>query len=192
MDVDKFVRRFEVESREIFLHRDKIVTACEIEKGDFVADVGDGTGIFTRLFAQTVGNQDWVYAVDIAPRFISHINKSAAKNKLTNITGVLCAEDRVNLPPDSIDVFFICDTYHHFEYPKTTLASIRRSLKADGHLIVIDFERVPGKSRGWTMGHVRAGKGVFRAEIQQAGFKLTEEKWIKGFEENYFLKFEKQ
>ena len=189
LDVDNYVKKFEIESREVYLHRDAIVAACEIEPGDTVADVGAGTGLFSRLFSKSVGKNGWVYSVDIAPRFLEHINREAAKNKLTNITGVLCAENSVNLPPNSVDVFFICDTYHHFEYPKSTLASIKKSLKPDGHLIVIDFERIKGQTREWTMKHVRAGKEVFRGEIQDAGFKLVDDKWIKGFKENYFLKF---
>ena len=191
LDVDTFIKRFEIESREVFLGREKILAACEIEKGDTIADVGAGTGLFTRLFSVEVGDQGWVYAVDIAPRFIEHINKDAAKHQLTNITGVLCAENSINLPSNSVDVVFICDTYHHFEYPKSTLASIRRSLKDDGHLIVIDFERIKGQSRAWLMDHVRAGKDVFQNEILESGFTLDEEKKIDGFQENYFLKFRK-
>ena len=191
LDVDAFVKRFEIESREIYVNRERILAACEIKKGDTVADVGAGTGLFTRMFSQDVGHDGWVYAVDIAPRFIEHINTEAARNKLTNITGVLCSENSINLPPQSCDVVFICDVYHHFEYPKSSLASIKRALKDDGHLIVIDFERIEGKSRKWLMGHVRAGKEVFRAEIMDAGFTLVQEKKIDGFEENYFLKFKK-
>ncbi len=191
LDVDSYVKRFEIESREVFLNRERILAACEIEKGDTVADVGAGTGLFTRLFSVAVGEHGWVYAVDIAPRFLSHINAEAAKQKLTNISGVLCAENSVNLPPASADVVFICDTYHHFEFPKSTLASINRALKKDGHLIMIDFDRIEGKTREWLMGHVRAGKEVFLAEVEAAGFTLVEEKQIDGFEENYFLKFRK-
>ncbi len=108
------------------------------------------------------------------------------KSELNNITGVLCAESSVNLPPNSIDVVFICDVYHHFEFPKTTLASIKRALKKHGHMVVSDFERIEGTTKAWTMGHVRAGKEVFRAEIQDAGFTLVDDKQIEGLKENYF------
>ena len=191
LDVDSYVKRFEIESREVFVTRERILAACEIKAGDTVADIGAGTGLFSRMFSVQVGDEGWVYSVDIAPRFIEHINKENAKFDLTNITGVLCAENSINLPPRSSDVVFVCDTYHHFEYPKSTLASIHRALKDDGHLIVIDFERIEGKSREWLLGHVRAGKEVFLAEILDAGFALVEEKKIDGFQENYFLKFKK-
>ena len=191
LDVDSYVKKFEIESREVFVNRESILAACEIEKGDTVADIGAGTGLFTRIFANEVGSDGWVYAVDIAPRFIEHINREASKADLKNITGVLCAENSINLPPGSADVVFICDTYHHFEYPKSTLDSIHRALKDDGHLILIDFDRVEGKSRDWLLKHVRAGKDTFRAEIQDAGFTLVDEKMVEGLKENYFLKFRK-
>jgi len=186
------VKRFEIESREIFLTRERILVECEIEAGDAVADVGAGTGLFSRMFSTVVGDQGWVYAVDISPRFLEHINKESAKLKIPNITSVLCADNSVSLPPNSVDVVFLCDTYHHFEYPKSTLASIHNAIRPGGHMIVIDFERIEGKTRRWLMRHVRAGKEVFRSEITDAGFKLTEEKQIPGFKENYFLKFEKE
>ncbi len=190
LDVDRYVKRFEVESREVYLLRERILSACEIKKGDRVADIGAGTGLFTSMFSTVVGDQGWVYAIDISPRFLQHINKQATKLKMNNITGVLCAENSINLPPNSVDVIFVCDTYHHFEYPKSTLASMHRALKDDGHLIVIDFERIKGKTREWTMRHVRAGKEVFRREIEEAGFAVAKEKKI-GLRENYFLKFRK-
>lgn len=191
LDVEKYIERFEVESREIYTSRNAILKGCEISPGDYIADVGAGTGLFTRLFSQAAGASGWVYAVDISPNFLTHINQQTEQAPLKNISGVLCSERDIKLPPNSVDVIFICDTYHHFEYPKSTLASIHRALKPDGQLIVIDFERVPGQTRDWLLNHVRAGKEVFRAEIQDAGFTLAEEKRIEGLKENYFLKFHK-
>ena len=191
LEVDKFLKRFEVESREIYVARNEILAACDIKDGNIVADVGSGTGLFTRMFSKTVGKAGWVYAVDISPRLLEHINNESSTYENANITGILCAENSSNLPPNSVDVVFICDTYHHFEYPKSTMASIHRALKPGGHLIVIDFERIEGKTREWLMNHVRAGKDVFRAEIQDAGFTLVDEKKVSGLKENYFLKFKK-
>ena len=115
----------------------------------------------------------------------------ASKLNLNNVTGVLCPEDSISLPPESVDVVFVCDTYHHFEHPESTMKSIHAALRSGGRLIVVDFERIPGVSRDWILGHVRAGKEVFRAEIQDAGFTLVEERKIKGLNENYLLVFRK-
>ncbi len=191
LNVDDFVKRFEIESREIFVARERILAACKVKKGNRIADVGAGTGLFTRSFSVEVGRGGWVYAVDIAPRFLEHINQDASTNGLTNITCVLCSDNNSCLPGDSVDLVFVCDTYHHFEYPDATLKSIYNALHQGGRLVVVDFERIPGSSREWTLDHVRAGKEVVQQEIERAGFNFVEEIEIPGLEENYFLEFQK-
>ena len=187
LSVDEWVARFEVESREVFTARDAIVAQLALRPGDRVADIGAGTGLFTRLFADALVESGWVYAVDISPKFIQHLRGPATE--VGNITPVLATERDVCLPPASVDVAFICDTYHHFEYPRSTLASILRALKPQGRLFVIDFEKIPGKSSEWVMGHVRAGKSTFRDEIEAAGFRCVGQRDIDALSENYMLEF---
>lgn len=191
LDVAAFVGRFEVDNREVYAARKAVLRALNLKVGDRVADVGAGTGLYTRLFSLEVGDSGWIYAVDIAPKFIQHIHKTAAENNLSNITGVLCREDSIDLPPQTVDKVYVCDTYHHFEHPEATMKSIYQAIKPGGELIVVDFERIPGKSRDWILGHVRAGKETVRAEIQQSGFEYVEEMEIPGLEENYFIRFKK-
>jgi predicted methyltransferase len=95
----------------------------------------------------------------------------------------------VELPQASVDLAFVCDVYHHFEYPSSSLASLRRAIRPGGTLVVIDFHRIPGKSSDFILKHVRAGQDVFTAEIEQAGFELVEELAIDGLSENYALRF---
>lgn len=188
-DVKEYIGKFETESREIYAERKQIVDACPIKPGMTVADVGAGTGLFSRLFATAVGSEGKVYAVDIAPKFIEHIEKTCKENHITNVTAIVCKGDSVELPPDSIDLAFVCDTYHHFEFPHKTMTSIHRALRTGGKLVVIDFRRIEGQSREWVLNHVRAGQEVFMKEIVSNGFKLVEEK--KLLKENYYLVFEK-
>ncbi len=95
----------------------------------------------------------------------------------------------MELPDDSIDLAFVCDVYHHFEYPSSMLASLRGVLRSGGALVVIDFERIPGRTREWILDHVRAGKEVFTEEIEDAGFVLEKELQVDGLLENYMLRF---
>lgn len=192
LKVDDWLRRFEVESREVFSERAKVVAACKIEKGMTIADIGAGTGLYSRLFSQATGPEGWVYSVDIAAPFLKHIVERARQENQKNLSALLCAEDSLTLPPNSVDLAFICDTYHHFEYPKSTLASLTKALKKGGSVVVIDFERIEGVTRKWLLGHVRAGKEVFRKEIEDAGLTFVEEIKIDGFKENYFLRFRKE
>jgi predicted methyltransferase len=188
-DVPDYIGKFETESREIFAQRKEILAACDLKPGADVADIGAGTGLFTRLFAKQVGPKGKVYAVDIAPRFIEHIQKTCKDAGIKNVVGVVCTADSTRLPAKSVDVVFICDTYHHFEFPFRTMASIHEALRPGGRVIVIDFHRIEGKSREWVLNHVRAGQEVVVKEIEISGFKKVAER--KLLKENYFLVFEK-
>jgi SAM-dependent methyltransferase len=192
LDVKKSVKRFEGESREVFVHRHRIAKQLEITPGMAVADIGAGTGLFLELFARKTGPNGKIYAVDISPKFIDFLERRARTKGLRQVQVVLCKRDSVELPEGSIDLAFVCDTYHHFEFPHSTLASIRRALRPGGRLVVVDFERLPDRSRAWVLNHVRAGKGVVTAEIEAAGFRLEDEILVKGLRENYLLRFRRR
>ena len=65
VDVEKTAKQYERESRDLVQHRDEIVAGCKLKPGMDVADVGAGTGLFTRPFAAKVAPDGKVYAVDI-------------------------------------------------------------------------------------------------------------------------------
>ena len=187
---DEFIGRFERDGRDPYDHRFQVIEAIGLKPGMSVADIGAGTGLFTRLFSPLVGPQGKVFAVDIAENFVKHIERQARADGLTNIVGVVCQPDSANLPPASIDLAYICDAYHHFEYPHKTMRSIHGALKPGGEVILIDFQRIPGVSSDFVMGHVRAGQEVFTKEIVEAGFEQVEER--KGLlKESYFVRFRK-
>ena len=191
LDPAEWAGRFETESREPFAARHAVVAALGIEKGDAVADVGAGTGTHLHPFADAVGAGGRVFAVDLAPAFVARLRDRAAADRLTQVTPVLCSATDVMLPADSCDLVFSSDAYHHFEFPGRTLDSILRALKPGGRLAVLDFERIPGVSSDWVLGHVRAGKEVVRAEVEAAGFEFLAEPDVPGLEENYLLVFRK-
>ncbi|MFO1078653.1 MAG: class I SAM-dependent methyltransferase [Planctomycetota bacterium] len=188
LDVDAMVKRFEAESREVFARRAAIARAVDLRPGMAVADVGAGTGVFVDFFAKDVTASGRVYAVEIAPKFVAHLAERARARGLSQVEAVLGTERDVCLPEASTDVVFCSDTYHHFEYPRSTLASIHRALRPGGRFVVVDFERVPGVSREWVLGHVRCGKETVIAEVTAAGFECVGESDV-GLHENYCLTF---
>lgn len=189
-DIDDFKGKFEKEGREAFEQREAIIAACKLNKGMHVADLGAGTGLFTRLFSPQVGNDGVVLAVDISEDFLKHIQKTSEENGLKNIQTLLCKQDSTEIPESSVDLVFTCDTYHHFEFPFKTLESIHKALKPNGRLVVVDYHRVEGKSTDWVMGHVRAGLDVVEKEITSSGFERIDE--LQGvLKENYMVQFRK-
>ena len=189
-DFGDWVGVFERPGREVFDRRFQITAALELKPGMRVADIGAGTGLFTRLFARQVRPDGRVYAVDIAPDFVDNILLSARNQGLDNVQGVVNDQRGVGLPPDSIDVAFICDTYHHFEFPYKTMATVHKALRPGGRLIVVDFKKIPGVSRDWIIGHVRCDQKETTAEIVEASFELIDTPDI--MEEQFVLRFKKK
>lgn len=189
-DYQTWVERFERPGREVYDKREQILAATGVRPGMTVADVGAGTGLYTRLFAKAVGPKGQVYAVDISKKFIDNILRTAREQGLNNVKGIVNSQTDVNLPAGAVDLVFLSDTYHHFEQPKPILASIHRALKPGGVLVVIDFRREPGKSSAWVMEHTRLGKEQAAREIEAAGFEVIEDRDF--LKDNYFLKFRRK
>lgn len=189
VDADRYEKQFESQGREAYDRRDDIVRALKLRPGMNVADIGTGTGLFVPFFSAGVGAGGRVYAVDISKEFVEHVKSKAEHLGLKNVETVLCTDRSVELPPESIDLAFLCDVYHHFEYPRDSLASIRNALRPGGGLVVVDYQREPGKTPDWRMTHVRAGKAQVKTEIEAAGFEQVED--LNLLRDNYFVRFRK-
>ncbi len=186
-DWQQWVNTFERPGREVYDKRHAIVAASSVGSGMNVADIGAGTGLFTRLFAAAVKPGGQVYAIDISATFIENILRTCQEQGLSNVTGIVNTPTDIGLPANAIDLAFITDTYHHFEYPQQTLASIRKALRSDGRLVIIDFRRDPRISSNWVMGHVRGNKARVIEEVEAAGFRLVADKPL--MRTSYFLEF---
>lgn len=192
LDLQRMIDTFESETREVYAQRQLIVDHLALAPGSTVADVGAGTGAFLEPLLAAIGEEGHLFAVDISPRFVEHLRDQAREGGHDNVTAVLNAHDSVTLPEASVDVVFLCDTYHHFDDPAAMLASIHRALRPGGHLAVVDFDRVEGVSRQWILDHVRASKEVFLGEIEAAGFELIEEVEAEELVDNFFLRLRRR
>ncbi|MDB4474283.1 methyltransferase domain-containing protein [Opitutaceae bacterium] len=190
MVVASWVERLEREGREVADNRDAIVARIGIKPGMEIADIGTGTGLFLPALSAAVGDKGNIYAVDIIEKFLAHVDTHIGRRGWTNVETVLCTERSAELAPNSVDLAFICNVYHHFEYPKDTLASLHKALRKGGRIVLVDFKRIPGESADWILNHMRAGQEVFETEITQAGFTKTEE-ITDLLDDNYFVIFEK-
>jgi ubiquinone/menaquinone biosynthesis C-methylase UbiE len=189
LDVKEFIRRFETDSRELYAQRHKIVETIGLRPGMTVADIGAGTGLFTWLIAEQVGTKGKVYAVEIAPAFIKYINDQAKKRGLGKVVQtVLSTQQTTNLAPGSIDVAFVCATYHHFEHPKRALSSIHQALRPGGQLVVIDFD-LRNDSSDFVKQRARAPKEVYFEEMKSVGFTQVQMKPSLSLKDNFFAVF---
>lgn len=185
-DASQWVGRFEHEGRAIYDRRYEILDAMHLKPGMNVADIGAGSGLFARLMAQRVLPGGTVYAVDISKNMIDHIETSA--RDIPNLKAVLGDPHSPKLEPNSLDLVSIIDSYHHFEFPQDMLREIKKALRPNGFLVLIDFKRIEGVSQDFILKMVRAGEGTFTDEFQNAGFELIERR-DDMFDDNYLLRF---
>lgn len=184
---DTWTGVFEGESREVFRQRDAIVARLQLRPGMTVGDVGAGTGLFTLPLARAVGAGGQVLAIDIVPDFLERIEARVEAAGLDNVQTVLGGERATHVPDASLDLAFLCNVYHHIEYPGAYMRSVLSSLRPGAPMVVVDFERIEGVTSKRMLEHVRAPKETVIAEITEAGFELVREEDF--LEENYFLVF---
>jgi ubiquinone/menaquinone biosynthesis C-methylase UbiE len=169
------IKQFDFTNRDPRQQKE-ILEACGLKPGMDVADIGAGSGVHARLFAEKVLPAGKVYAVDIIQEFLDHIKAICKEKDIKNVLCVLGSATSCNLEPSSVDIAFCCDTYHHFEYPFKMLASIRNALRPNSKFVIIDFKN---KSS-----HVRADSTTVIEEISKSGFQLIDS---RDFSEMYFL-----
>lgn len=189
VNLDVWLERLEVGSREIYSARQNVTAALDLAPGERIADIGAGTGIYTLLFAERVGPDGVVYAVDIAPRFLSLINQRADDLGLSNVVSVLSRPDSITLPAASVDAVFIADTYHYFDMPDLLMGTVFKALKPGGRLYIVDFERSDDIASAGRHRHVRFGKQGLAEEVSIYGFILEREIAVAGLSDNYMLEF---
>lgn len=187
-DQTQWAERFEHEGRAIYDKRYEILDQLNLRPGLNVADIGAGSGLFSRLIAQRVAPGGIVYAVDIAKNMVDYITKIAKEKDIPNLRPILGDPRSPKLQASSLDRVVIIDSYHHFEFPADMLAEIKKALRPDGLFVLVDFKRIEGVSPKYVLDMVRAGQGTFTDEFQNAGFELIERQ-DNLFEDNYLLKF---
>ncbi len=186
-----FLDSMEVGSRELYSARDSVLAAANIPAGARVADIGAGTGLYSLMFADKVGPKGVVYAVDIEPRFLKLIGQRAADLDVGNVVAVLGRDKDITLPPSSVDVVFIADTYHYFSDRAGIMATVKDALAPGGRLIVLDYTLDETHKDDPSRAHVRFGKAGMINEVASFGFTLVEEPQVDGLNEIYMLVFEK-
>lgn len=170
---------FEAGDREDWQMSPQIMEALHLEPGMMVAEVGAGTGYFTRQIAGLVAPGGKVLAVDIIPEFLEELEARAAAAGIDNIEVILGDLTDPKLPEDSVDLIFLGDSYHHFGEPIPMLEHMRAALKPGGRMAIVDWERAANPSferagLDWEA-HIRLDSLGVIEEVTSHGFRLVEQ-----------------
>jgi ubiquinone/menaquinone biosynthesis C-methylase UbiE len=116
-----------------------LVDSLRVTPGDVVADIGAGTGYFTRRLSKKTGDKGSILAVDIQPEMLDLLTNEMAKLSITNVKPILGTISDPKLPPSSVDVVLMVDVYHEFSHPFEMIEAICKSLKPAGRIVFVEF-----------------------------------------------------
>lgn len=152
---------------------DQSLKQLGLQAGMTTCDMGCGNGFWTLMMARVVGPQGRVLAVDIQPQMLTKLRQRADRFEIENVEPILGDVDDPKLPAGEVDLVLMVDVYHEFSHPESMLWSIRRSLKPEGVVALLEYReedpRVPIKPLH------KMSKPQIMKEYKQNGFKLVRE-----------------
>lgn len=145
----------------------EVIEVLGIKPGSRVADLGAGGGYFTWYLASAVGAPGMVYAVDVDDTALSIIKQASTARRVTNVVPVRADSKDAKLP-EPVDLVFSCDPFHHMQDRVAYFRALKRYLKPDARVAVLDFH--PRGLFAGLLGHGTA-KDEVRREMEEAGYR---------------------
>lgn len=187
-DAGAYIALLEDPARDGYQKPHEVIAALQIEEGEFIADIGAGSGYFTLRLARHVGDKGRIYAVDVNPDMILHLNRRIRDLGVRNVQTILAAPDDPLLADGSLDRVFICDTWHHIPDQARYLSLLKKLLKRGGQIVMIDYQR-----RELPVGppvSMKIAREDLLRQMKDGGFRLAQEHDFLPYQ--YFLVFEAQ
>ena len=149
----------------------EMIKELKLKPGMSVADIGSGNGYHTLMMAKIIGEKGQAYAVDIQPEMLIMLEERAKKAGMENIKLIENRFWDADLPEKSVDFVLMADVYHEFSHPQQMLSSIKKSLKEDGVVCLLEFKsedpKVPIKPEH------KMSKAQVIKEMSSNGFVLS-------------------
>jgi len=185
-DAEGWSKTFDDPERDKWQKPAEVVQALGLKAGMVVADLGAGTGYFSRYLSEAVSPGGMVLAIDVEPSMVQRLGERAQREKLSNLVPVLGLPDDPFLPKGRVDRVLIVDTYHHIDSRLEYFSRMRQAMNPGGRVAIVDFQKRP-LPVGPPPEH-KLDPAFVQEEMRQAGWKLTEEKDFLPYQ--YFLIFE--
>ena len=172
MPIDQYIARLEDPKRDDWQKPEAVLKALNLQAGQVIVDIGAGSGYFTLRLARAVGEKGRVFAVDVEEGMVAHLQQRLSKENIKNVHAMKVPPHDPLLIDGSLDLAFVCDVYHHIEERDGYLRKLRKALKPDGRVVIVDFyqkETPVGPPMS-----MRLSEETVQKELQAAGLKVTE------------------
>lgn len=184
-DPKAYIGALEDPKRDAYQKPHEVIHALDLKPGEVIADIGAGSGYFTFHLARHVGDNGKVYAVDVSPDMILHMNRRIRELKANNVITLLADPDDPLLPDRSVNRFFFSDSWHHIENQSKYLSLMKRMLKPGGEIVMIDFHK-KDLPVGPPM-NMKIGREEVIKQLESNGYRFIKEHTFLPYQ--YFLVF---
>ncbi|MEC5317743.1 class I SAM-dependent methyltransferase [Brenneria populi subsp. brevivirga] len=175
-EAERLSRIFDAENREEWQRTSHILRVLDLRPQTAIADVGAGTGYFSRLFADRAP-EGRVYALDAEPNMVAFMQRRFANEARANIEVRQSRHDDPCLPP-GLDVVFLANVYRFIRERRPFLARLRQQVDADTRLMFVDLKHA----------QAQVSPQQAAAEVEAAGFRVASLD-LTGCPDHYILQF---
>jgi ubiquinone/menaquinone biosynthesis C-methylase UbiE len=180
--------------RENWERTGRVIEFLNIKPGTRIADLGCGPGYYTFKFAELAGPDGMVYATDTMQTMLDYVREVSKKNGVRNIQTILARDNDTALPPDSVDLVYICSVYHaiymgSLEYVKDGfIGSLKRSLRKGARLVIADNAVLTDAENPYY--GPRIAPELIISQLKHYGFRLVDR--TQFIPQRYLLVFEQE
>lgn len=177
------VKNFESKERDEWQKPELVINFLGDLKNKTIIDIGAGTGYLEFKINEPTAK---IIAADVDDRFIDYMNKRIESEKATNIK---TRKAEYNIPPISAkeaDIVFMIDVYHHIENRVGYFKLVKKGLKENGSLIIVDFKK--GDFEHGPPNEMKIHQSDIIKEMKDAGLVIVEQD-STSLNYQYMLKF---
>lgn len=187
-DLKQYLEQLDRPERDQYQKPDQVVDALGLTAGMTVADLGAGSGYFTRRLVKAVTATGKVFAIDIEQEMLAYVKTSIERLPIpSTVEYIQASTDNPKLPAASVDLIFLCNVYHHLEDRTSYFSTVKPALKAGGRITIMDFYHDERSGDvGFPRRHLVARETVVE-EMRRAGYRLLHEHDF--LPRQYFLEF---
>jgi ubiquinone/menaquinone biosynthesis C-methylase UbiE len=118
------------------------INHSEAAEGEICVDLGSGRGTDVLRFAQTVGNNGFVYGIDISAGMLQKARNTADRLGITNAEFIDSPLEKINLADSVANLVISNCTINHSSDKQAVWNEVYRILKNGGRFVVSDIYSV--------------------------------------------------
>lgn len=117
---------------------DDILSVMSLEGGEYGADVGCGTGLFSLPIAKEIPD-GMLYSIDIDDDLITILDEKIKSSTISNIETVKANGYDTPIEQESLDFVFVCVVLHEVPDKEEFLKAYKQKLKDGREIYIVEF-----------------------------------------------------